>query len=123
MKVTRFQCLGRTKKGQRCRNMFLTNPYSKALVCSTHSDQKPEIQLSPISVKAMGVDVAKIIASLLDDPTTFANWARTCKSAANACHRLQEDKKKQFAKREVYGLGTILVLPNGDYLTKEDVSL
>ena len=113
--MRRFQCLGKNKNGSRCKNKFLTSSYSTLLTCSRHSDQDVTFQygdLSPNSFK----DVAKLISMYIDDPKTFSSFAAVCRSTAKACHSIQDEKKREFAKVEnSYGIEYFeyFTLPNG----------
>ena len=111
--VKRLKCLGKTKKGTRCKNIFLTNKWSTILTCSLHWYQKVTFQYHTLTQPCRLHDVAHLIAGYISDPKTFYIFANVCISAAKACHSLQEVKKKQFRRPYLfYGMnGT--ALPNG----------
>ena len=114
MKVSKFRCLGKNKNGSRCNNKFLTNNWTKELTCTKHKDQKVDFQYSPLKYPCPLRDVAYLIAKEIDDPVTFANFAKVCLTTAKCCHRLQDDKKKEFSQIKDYYGHQMRFLPNGD---------
>lgn len=111
--VTRFQCLGVNKNGQRCNNKFLTSKYSEELTCSKHKEQNVSFKYSSVKDFSKLHDIAKLIAIHINDPETFSDFSKVCLSTAKACHVLQDIKKKQFSQeKEINGV-KMLVLPSG----------
>lgn len=109
--MNHFQCLGKTKRGERCKKTFVTSSYSDIITCSLHRNQVATFQYTSISTESkLDVGLAGIIASKMDDPNAFGLFAKLCRATAKACHALQEVKKKQFSKTNDMG---IRVLPNG----------
>ena len=114
--MRRFQCLGKTQKGTRCKTMFLTSNYSTVLTCTKHKDQNVTFQYSELGIGDWK-DVASVIASHIDDPKTFQTFASVCRSTAKACHDIQDKKKYQFSHIKHYMGGYhYRFLPNGDML-------
>jgi len=109
--MNHFRCLGKTKKGERCKKTFLTSSYSDVIACSTHRNQVVTFQYEALHIESrLNVGLARVIASKMDDPAVFCLFAKVCKATAKACHVLQETKKLQFSKTNWLGLR---VLPNG----------
>lgn len=112
--MNNFQCLGKTGKGERCKNTFVTSKWSNTLVCHYHKNQKVDFTYSSLKTFCKMKDVAYLIAKEIHDPQTFGIFAKLCKSTAKACHLLQEEKKDEFKCFEYFWFNHgNYILPNG----------
>lgn len=92
-----LQCLGTTKSGRRCTKKFYhVQKYMDNVFCTMHKNQKITYNQTPDQNNKR--DVFYLIASFIEDPTTFHSWSNVCLSTAKACHYLQEDKMIQFRR-------------------------
>jgi hypothetical protein len=67
--MNHFRCLGKTKKGERCKKTFLTSSYSDVIACSTHRNQVVTFQYEALHIESrLDVGLARVIASKMDDP-------------------------------------------------------
>ena len=117
--MRRFTCMGLTAKGKKCKNVFLTSKHSEELTCSIHKDQIVEFEYSTVKTSCILHDIAHIIASNISNPQTFLAFAQICLSAAKACHKLQDIKKKEFSTPYILNGNPIdkyYNLPNGNLL-------
>lgn len=90
----RFRCLGKTVKGDRCKNKFLTDKYSKELTCTVHKNQKVDFMYGR---DLNGIkDISLIICKNIEDPKTFVSFSKVCRAFARAAHGINKEKKVEF---------------------------
>ena len=106
----KFQCLGKTQAGIRCKKTFLTGNISSEITCDKHRDQQVNFQYSDLDVNSPPREVMSLIACFIDDSKDFNSFARSCKAAAKACSLLQVEKKEKFS---YIGDFNVKYLPNG----------
>lgn len=95
--MRKVQCLGKTTSGSRCTKKFLVHKDSEQLTCYLHKDQNVQFTYSGVKQPCKLHDIADLIAKEIHDAKTFNSFAKVCLSTAKACHKLQFEKKKEFA--------------------------
>jgi hypothetical protein len=112
----KIRCCGRLKNGGRCKNNFYPME-TTYLTCTLHRSQL-NVTYCYSSEVGQFKDVAKLIAIQIDDPTTFARFAKVCRSTAKACHELQKIKIGIWKKKILFG--DTYILPDGSTADKDN---